>query len=104
MTLRSLYKNFAAGRGHGLAIGTPAEVVDHMQRWVEEKACDGFNIMPPLYPRDLQRFVDLVVPELQRRRLYRTRYEATTLRGNLGLSRPPWSPAGVQKISKVAAK
>ncbi len=58
--------------------------------------------MPPLYPRDLQRFVDLVVPELQRRGLYRTRYEATTLRGNLGLSRPFWSPAGARKINVAA--
>ena len=102
ITLRQLYKHFAAGRGHGIVIGSPTEVVDHMEHWVREKACDGFNVMPPLYPRDLQRFIDLVLPELQRRGLYRTAYEATTLRGNLGLPRPPWSPAGLRKINVAA--
>ena len=97
ITLRALYKHFAAGRGHGVIVGSTKEVVDHMERWVDGHACDGFNIMPPIYPRDLQRFIDLVIPELQRRGLYRTAYEATTLRGNLGLSRPPWSPEGVRK-------
>lgn len=99
ITLRELYKNFAAGRGHGVIVGSVTEVADHMERWVAGKACDGFNIMPPVYPRDLQRFVDLVVPELQRRGLYRTQYEATTLRGNLGLNRPPWSPTDYRKVS-----
>ncbi len=103
MTLRSLYKHFAAGRGHGLIVGSPTEVADHMQRWVEGRACDGFNIMPPIYPRDLRRFNDLVVPELQRRGIYRTGYEATTLRGNLGLSRPAWSASGFRKVSDAAA-
>lgn len=102
ITLRTLYKHFAAGRGHGVIIGSTSEVVDHMERWVRGQACDGFNIMPPLYPRDLQRFVDLVVPELQRRGLYRTRYAATTLRGNLGLTRPPWSPGGARKVGEAA--
>lgn len=91
MTLRDLYERFAGARGHGLVIGSPKDVADHMEQWVSEKACDGFNMMPPLYPRDLERFVDLVVPELQRRGLYRTKYESTTLRGNLGLRRPLWS-------------
>jgi alkanesulfonate monooxygenase len=102
ITLRTLYKHFAAGRGHGVIVGSPTEVADHMERWVVGKACDGFNIMPPLYPRDLHRFIDLVVPVLQRRGLYRTGYEATTLRGNLGLNRPPWSPAGINKIGVAA--
>lgn len=102
ITLRQLYKHFAAGRGHGVIVGSAIEVADHMERWVKGNACDGFNIMPPLYPRDLQRFVDLVIPELQRRGLYRTAYEATTLRGNLGLPRPPWHQSGIQKISVAA--
>jgi alkanesulfonate monooxygenase len=62
---------------------------------VTEQACDGFNVMPPLFPASLRDFVDLVIPELQRRGLFRTHYEATTLRGNLGLTRPPWSAEGV---------
>ena len=53
-------------------------------------ACDGFNVMPPVFPGSLVDFVELVVPELQRRGLYRTRYEGTTLRANLGLTRPAW--------------
>ena len=92
MTLRDLYKHFAGARGHGLVVGTPVDLVDHMEQWFKGAACDGFNMMPPLYPRDLHRFNDLVLPELQRRGLYRTEYEATTLRGNLGLSRPDWRP------------
>lgn len=102
MTLRQLYKHFARARGHGQVVGTPRDVADRMEEWVTGNACDGFNIMPPLYPRDLERFVDLVVPELQRRGLYRTEYEATTLRGNLGLTRPAWSPGGVRKAGAAA--
>jgi alkanesulfonate monooxygenase len=61
-----------------------------MEQWVTEAACDGFNIMPPVFPSSLQDFIDFVVPELQRRGLYRTEYTGTTLRENLGLTRPPW--------------
>jgi alkanesulfonate monooxygenase len=64
---------------------------------VTEKACDGFTVMPPLLPASLHEFVDQVIPELQRRGLFRTQYEATTLRGNLGLTRPPWSAEGATK-------
>ncbi len=102
ITLRELYKHFAGARGHGIVIGSPKDVVDHMEQWVSEKACDGFNMMPPLYPRDLQRFVDLIMPELQRRGLYRTRYEGTTLRENLGLRRPAWPVADKQPARRVA--
>jgi len=102
ITLRDLYKRFAGSRGHGIVIGSVKDVADHMEQWLTEKACDGFNMMPPIYPRDLHRFVDLLMPELQRRGLYRTAYEATTLRGNLGVTRPPWSPAGIQKIHAPA--
>ena len=62
-----------------------------MEQWVTEGGCDGFNIMPPLYPSHLEDFVELVVPELQRRGLFRTEYEGSTLRENLGLPRPPWT-------------
>jgi hypothetical protein len=56
-----------------------------MQQWFEEGACDGFIVQPPYLPGGADRFVDLVVPELQRRGLFRTEYEGTTLRENLGL-------------------
>ena len=69
----------------------PVQVADMMEEWVTMKACDGFNIMPPVFPGSLVEFVDLVIPELQRRGLFRTRYEGTTLRANLGLTRPKWS-------------
>ena len=62
-----------------------------MEKWVAEKACDGFNIMPPILPADLRSFNQLVVPELQRRGIYRKKYEGVTLRSNLGLKRPNWS-------------
>jgi alkanesulfonate monooxygenase len=59
-----------------------------MQRWLDEEGSDGFNIMFPYLPEGLDDFVDKVVPELQRRGLFRTEYEGETLRENLGLARP----------------
>ncbi|MDA0238816.1 MAG: LLM class flavin-dependent oxidoreductase [Proteobacteria bacterium] len=91
LTIRDLYRRIAGARGHCHISGTASEVADMMEEWVSEKGCDGFNIMPPLLPRGLAEFIDLVVPELQRRGIYRTEYEGTTLRKNLGLTRPGWS-------------
>ena len=73
-------------------VGSPAQVADHFQHWLEEEASDGFLLTPTLFPGDLDDFVDLVVPELQRRGLFRTEYEGATLREHLGLPRPvsPW--------------
>ena len=59
-----------------------------MQEWFDNGGADGFNLMPPVQPDSLDDFVDLVVPELQRRGVFRTAYRETTLRGLLGLSRP----------------
>jgi hypothetical protein len=73
-----------------------------MEQWVTEKGCDGFNIMPPLFPAGLQDFVDLVIPELQRRGLFRTKYEGATLRENLELPRPPWAAADLKQASPGA--
>jgi FMN-dependent oxidoreductase (nitrilotriacetate monooxygenase family) len=88
LTIRQLYKRFASSRGHVEFIGTPKQVVDQMEAWFHGGACDGFNFLAPYFPGGLDDFVDHVVPELQRRRLYRTRYEGTTLRANLGLRAP----------------
>ena len=63
-------------------------MADDLQHWFESGACDGFNIMPATFPEGLDDFVDLCIPELQRRGLFRTAYEAETLRGNLGLEIP----------------
>ena len=87
-TLRQLYQHFAATRGHMVLVGTPETVVDAMQEWFENGACDGFNLIPPMFPGEFEAFVDLVVPELQRRGLFRTAYEEGTLRDRLGLRVP----------------
>ena len=63
-------------------------MADAIQHWFDNGAADGFNIMPPVLPRGLADFVDHVVPILQRRRLFRTGYEGTTLRDHYGLARP----------------
>ena len=78
----------AGPRGHVLSIGTPTQIADEMEHWFKDGAADGFNVMPAWLPGSLKDFVDHVVPELQRRGLFRTEYEATTLRDNLGLPRP----------------
>ena len=94
-SIRQLYLRLASGRGHLQLIGTPEEIVDQMEEWFENEACDGFNVMPPCLPADLIEFVDLVIPELQRWDLFRRDYEGRTLRDNLGLARPlnKFSPA-----------
>jgi FMN-dependent oxidoreductase (nitrilotriacetate monooxygenase family) len=86
LTIRQLYKRITAG-GFCL-VGTPSDIVDGMQEWFEAGACDGFNILPTHLPVACEEFVEFVTPELQRRGLFRTEYEGTTLRENLGLERP----------------
>ena len=70
-------------------VGTPTTIVDQMEEWFLAGGCDGFNIMFPFLPDGLDDFVDKIVPELQRRNLFRHTYEGKTLRENLGLERPP---------------
>jgi len=77
-----------AGYGGLAFVGTPAMIADQMEEWLLTEACDGFNVMFPYLPGGLDDFVDHVVPELQRRGLFRRDYEGTTLRENLGLPRP----------------
>ena len=73
----------------GLAVmGTPKMIADQMEEWLVTEASDGFNVMFPYLPGGLDDFVNKVVPELQRRGLFRTEYEGKTLRENLGLPRP----------------
>ncbi len=87
-SIRQLYQYIASARGHWTLIGTPEQVVDQLQEWFENEAADGFNVLPPTTPAGLNDFVNLIVPELQRRGLFRTAYEGSTLRENLGLKRP----------------
>jgi len=69
-------------------VGTPESIADEMERWFNNEGADGFNLMPPSLPGGIEDFVEQVVPELQRRGLFRKDYEASTLRGHLGLARP----------------
>src|SRR6266853_4690824 len=93
MSLRDLYNLTAAARGHWVVCGTPARIADTLEEWFVEGAADGFNILPPYFPGAFADFVDLVVPELQRRGLFRRAYRGTTLRDHLGLAPVP-APAG----------
>ncbi|MFN5564093.1 MAG: LLM class flavin-dependent oxidoreductase, partial [Pseudanabaena sp.] len=88
LTLRELYRSLATARGHRTIIGSPESIADQLQEWFDNGAADGFNIMPPILPTGLDDFVNLVVPILQKRGLFRTAYEGKTLRENLGLRRP----------------
>lgn len=86
-------------RGPFFAVGTPAEVVDQIEGWVRATDLDGFNLRQFLTPGTAEDFIELVVPELQRRGLYRTRYEETTLRERLfgpGRSRLPDTHPGAR--------
>jgi alkanesulfonate monooxygenase SsuD/methylene tetrahydromethanopterin reductase-like flavin-dependent oxidoreductase (luciferase family) len=83
LTLRDLYNLTAAARGHWVVCGTPAKIADTLEEWFTAGIADGFMILPPYFPQSFDVFVDTVVPELQRRGLFRTAYEASTLRGHL---------------------
>jgi FMN-dependent oxidoreductase (nitrilotriacetate monooxygenase family) len=87
-TLRQLLAKLAGARGHFVFEGTPEQVADLIQDWIEEGVADGFNLMPPVLPEMLDRFIEHVVPILQKRGLFRTAYEGDTLRSHFGLSRP----------------
>jgi FMN-dependent oxidoreductase (nitrilotriacetate monooxygenase family) len=89
MTLRDLYNLTAAARGHWVLCGTPGHIADTLEEWFVEGAADGFNILPPYFPGAFADFVDLVVPELQRRGLFRREYQGTSLRDHFGLARVP---------------
>ena len=87
LTVRQLAQRL--GGYSGLCIlGTPEQIADEMEDWLETRGSDGFNLMFPYLPEGLDDFVDRVVPVLQRRGLFRTEYEGATLRENLGLKRP----------------
>jgi FMN-dependent oxidoreductase (nitrilotriacetate monooxygenase family) len=87
MTLRDLYNLTAAARGHWVLCGSAERIADMLQHWFEEYAADGFNVMPPYFHEGFEDFIELVVPILQQRGLFRADYEGTTLRDHLGLPR-----------------
>ncbi len=88
LTVRRLAQIVGGSYGALELIGTPATIADQMEEWLVTNACDGFNVMFPFVPEGLDDFVDRVIPELQRRGLFRKEYEGRTLRENLGLPRP----------------
>ena len=89
LTIRQTYMRVATARGHRAAVGTASDIADALEEWYRGGAADGFNIMPQVLPLGLNEFVELVIPELQRRGLFRTEYTGRTLREHLGLPRPP---------------
>jgi FMN-dependent oxidoreductase (nitrilotriacetate monooxygenase family) len=88
LTVRQLAQYVGGSCGSLEMVGTPAMIADQMEQWLVERGSDGFNVMFPYLPGGLDDFVDRVVPELQRRGIFRREYEGATLRENLGLPRP----------------
>jgi alkanesulfonate monooxygenase len=103
LTIRQLYLSIAGGNGHRLVIGTPADIADAMEEWLCGGGADGFNILPPWLPGGLEDVVHMVVPELQRRGLFRTAYEGRTLREHLGLARPQNRLAAARRAAVAGA-
>jgi FMN-dependent oxidoreductase (nitrilotriacetate monooxygenase family) len=100
LTIRQLYQQVTSG-GFCL-VGTASDIADALQSWFEAEACDGFNVLPTHLPESCEDFVAFVTPELQRRGLFRTEYEGTTLRHHLGL-KPATNRYTEQRRQAVAA-
>ncbi|MFC7148243.1 NtaA/DmoA family FMN-dependent monooxygenase [Cohnella cellulosilytica] len=87
-TVRQLYQHLEKSFGHLTLVGTPVQIADRLEEWLANEGADGFTYIPNILPSGLDDLVDLVIPELQNRGLFREGYEHTTLRGHLGLPRP----------------
>lgn len=87
LTIRQMI-NWASSRGHWGLCGTPTQIADEMEKWFTSGACDGFMLSIPFVPEGLEDVVEQVIPELRRRGLFRTEYQGTTLRENLGVECP----------------
>jgi N-acetyl-S-(2-succino)cysteine monooxygenase len=85
LTVKQLLIRLGGGRGHYTIIGTPQKIADELEFWFLNGAADGYNIMPQVMDRDFDRFIHLVIPELQRRQLFRKEYSGRTLREHYGL-------------------
>ena len=101
-SIRQLYEWVASARGHYTIVGSAIQVADMLEEWFTGGAADGFNILPPWLPTGLTDFVDLVIPELQRRGLFRTAYKGRTLRENLGLPFPVNRHAAARAAAQAA--
>jgi FMN-dependent oxidoreductase (nitrilotriacetate monooxygenase family) len=87
-TLEQLGRWYASAQAFAHFVGSAKTVADQMQQWLEEEGADGFVVMPPYMPGGAEVFFNSVIPELQRRGIFRREYQAHTLRGHLGLNRP----------------
>lgn len=103
LSIRQLYQAIAGARGHYQVVGTPERIADEIEAWFTGGGADGFNIMSPTLPGGLVDFVTLVIPVLQRRGLFRTRYEGSRLRDNLGLAIPQFKKRHVSGSARHAA-
>jgi FMN-dependent oxidoreductase (nitrilotriacetate monooxygenase family) len=97
LTIRQLYQRASPARAHRTVVGTANDIADTMEHWYTSGAADGFNVLNLTFPDGFEDFARLVVPELQRRELFRTEYEGRTLRENLGLPRPANRHAGARQ-------
>lgn len=88
LTIRQLGARCAGARGKNSIHGSPKRVADYMEEWFASKACDGFCVLPPYMPGQHVDFCNMVVPELQKRGIFRKEYTGSTLRENMGLPRP----------------
>ena len=89
LTLRQMAMRSAAAKHHWTLVGSVKQIADELEAWFVEGAAEGVNILPSDVPSAINGLVDKLVPELQRRGLFRTEYEGKTLRENFGLPRPP---------------
>jgi FMN-dependent oxidoreductase (nitrilotriacetate monooxygenase family) len=105
LTIRQLGRRLGAGTwGRPPVMGTARDVADHMEEWFTAGVADGFNLTPGYLPQQIEDFAELVVPELQRRGLFRTEYQGPTLRDQLGLPkhRGPWDLAREKAAAPAA--
>lgn len=103
LTIRQLGAVVAESQGHRVLVGSAQQIADDFEKWQTSGAADGFIMTPPLLPGGLEDVVTLLVPELQRRGLFRTEYEYCTLRGNLGLPQPSGQPRQARMAPQSAA-
>lgn len=101
LTVRQLLAKLGGGRGHRTWVGTPEQLADDLELWFREGGADGFNIMAPAIPVDLQVFADEVIPILRRRGLVPEEYRGATLREHYGLERPANRLAGAAMPSAI---
>ena len=87
-TVRDFMHYTGRGRLENPWVGSPKDIADRLEEWFTERACDGLVVGPTYLPGTFEEFVRLVIPELQRRGVYRKEYAGTTLRDHLGLARP----------------